>query len=254
MRKRVAVVCAALVVSVFGLPGLAQEKPGVVARIGVFKPKPGMVQQFEQGRKKHFEWHRKNNDAWSWFTWETISGPQSGTYITGTFGHNWKDFDAWEKIDAADSADANANMGPYIEQEFAKYYVILSDASRPPAGKDPSAMAQVTHFYVKVSGVEAFIAAIKEAKTALDKVNWPVHSFWYQLASGGEGPELVLVTARSSWADIQPSERTLAQALAEVYGPEKASALLDTVRKNTDHTFSELLRYRPDLSYVPAAK
>ena len=254
MRNRVAVAVALVVAASLAVPCLAQESPGVVARIGVFKPKPGMVQQFEQGRKKHFEWHRKNNDAWSWLTWETISGDESGTYITGTFGHNWKDFDAWDKIDAADTADANASMGPYIQQEFAKYYTLIPDASRPPAGKEPSAMAQVTHFYVKVSGVDAFTAAIKEAKAALDKVDWPVHSFWYQLVSGGEGPEFVLVTARSSWADLEPLKQRLDDALAQAYGAQKAIAILDAVRSNTTHTVSELLKYRPDLSYVPGTK
>jgi len=252
--KKSGVIVGAVLVSALSLPVLAQEKPGVVARIGIFKPKPGMVQQFEQGRKKHFEFHRKSNDTWAWFTWEVLTGEHAGNYVTGTFGHQWKDFDAWERLDAADTADANANMGPYLEQDLTKYYEMIPEASRPPTGNTPSPMSQVTHFYVKVSGVGAFVDALKEAKTALDKVNWPTHSFWYSLASGGEGPEYVLVTARSSWADLQSPEKTLAQALSDVYGPQKATAILDAVRSNTRYTYSELIKYRPDLSYVPAAK
>ena len=105
MRKLELSMCATVVASLLCLPALAQETPGTVARIGVFEPKPGAAAQFEQGRKKHFEFHRKENDTWSWFTWEVISGEHEGTYITGTFGHQWKDFDAWEKLDRADTAD-----------------------------------------------------------------------------------------------------------------------------------------------------
>jgi hypothetical protein len=254
MRKLETLLCASLAASVLSLPALAQENPGTIARIGMFKPKPGAVAQFEQGRKKHFEFHRKANDAWAWFTWETISGEHEGTYITGTFGHHWKDFDAWEKLEQADTADANANMGPSIETEFTAYYELIPDASRPPAGSQPSAMMQVTHFFVKPDGVEAFLGAIKDAKTALDKLDWPSHSFWYRLVSGGKGPEFVLVTARASWAEMEPATKTLSQALAEVYGPQKSVAVIQAVVGNTSHTYSELIRYRPDLSYIPAAK
>jgi hypothetical protein len=233
---------------------LAQDKPGTIARVGVFEPKPGTAQQFEQARKKHFEFHRKNNDSWAWFTWEVISGEHTGRYVTGTFGHHWKDFDAWDKLEKADSADADATMGPYIQAEFPRYYAYLPDASHPPEGKEPTSFAQVTHFYVKLSGVQAFMAAIKEAKQGLDKVNWPVRTFWYQMVTGGEGPEFVLVVARSSWADFEPGTKTLDEALAEVYGPQKAIAVVGAVRDNTRYTYSELLRYRPDLSYIPATK
>jgi hypothetical protein len=254
MRKLEMSMCATVVASVLALPALAQEKPGTVARIGIFKPKPGAAAQYEQGRKKHFDFHRKVNDTWSWFTWQTISGEHEGTYLTGTFGHQWKDFDAWEKLDQADTADGNANMGPSLESEFAAYYEMIPDASRPAGGKEPSPMVQVTHFFVKPAGVEAFVAALKEAKTALDKADWPTHSSWYRLVSGGEGPEFVLATSRASWADMEPSAKTLAQTLAEVYGPQKAVAVIQAVVGNTSHTYSELLRYRPDLSYIPAAK
>jgi hypothetical protein len=233
---------------------LAQEKPGVIARVGFFEPKPGAAQQFEQARKKHFEFHRKNNDSWSWLTWQVVTGEHTGTYITGTFGHHWKDFDAFEKLDKADTADADATMGPYVQAEFPRYFAFIPEASRPPEGNQPTAFSQVTHFYVKPSGVGAFLAAIKEGKQALDKVNWPVHAFWYQLVSGGEGPQFVLVVARASWAEFEPQGKGLPAAFAEVYGPEKATALVNAVSDNTRYTYSELLRYRPDLSYIPAMK
>lgn len=42
----------------------------------------------------------------------------------------------------------------------------------------------------------AFTDALKAAKTALDEIDWPVHSGWYRLASGGEGPQFVLAVER----------------------------------------------------------
>jgi len=252
--RRIGVAVATAVATLASGFVLAQEKPGTIGRVGFFVPKPGAAQQFEQARKKHFEFHRKSNDQWAWFTWQVVTGEHTGTYITGTFGHHWKDFDAYEKLDKADTADADATMGPFVQSEFPRYFAYIPEASRPPEGKEPTPFSQVTHFYLKPSGVPGFLAAIKEAKLALDKVEWPIRSSWYQLVSGGEGPQFVLVTARSSWADFEPGAKTLDQALAEMYGPQKATTLMDAVRDNTRYTFSELLRYRPDLSYIPAMK
>jgi hypothetical protein len=253
MRKAGFAVATAVATLAAGLL-LAQEKPGVIARVGFFAPKPGMGQQFEQARKKHFEWHRNSNDSWAWYTWQVISGEHEGSYITGTFGHHWKDFDAWERLEQGDSENANATMGPFVQSEFTGYYAFIPAASSPMADTGPTKFSQVIHFYVKPSGVGPFRAAIKDGEAALAKVNWPVHANWYELVSGGEGPEFVLAVARNSWADFEPRGKTLADAFAEVYGPEKATAMLDAVRNNTRYTYSELLRYRPDLSYIPAMK
>ncbi len=252
MRRSTSVV-ALVVASVLACPVLAQEMAGTVARVGVFTPKPGMTRQFEQGRKKHMEWHRRNNDPSAWFTWEVISGENEGAYVTGTFGHQWKDFDAWEKLDAADTEDANANMGPYLQAESTSYFVLIPEASRPPAGNEPSAMVQVTHFFVKPEKVDAFVGAIIEAKVALDKVNSPRHVFWYRMVTGGEGPHFVLALPRANWADME-SQGPPVRELTEAYGPQKAVAIVHAVLGNTTRFYSELLRFRPDLSYVPTKK
>jgi hypothetical protein len=52
-----------------------------------------MSQQYEAGRKKHMAWHKSQNDPWSWHKWEVLTGPNTGSYVVGTFGHNWKDME-----------------------------------------------------------------------------------------------------------------------------------------------------------------
>jgi len=34
----------------------------------------GMAQQYEEGRERHMDWHRKQGDTWTWDTWQVETG------------------------------------------------------------------------------------------------------------------------------------------------------------------------------------
>src|SRR5678815_1889883 len=104
-----------------GSMGVAQQSSnapqGTLAEIHINKVKPGMTRKYEEGRKKHMMWHHKQKDAWSWYTWEIVTGENTGAYVIGTFGHNWSDLDGRAKFEAEDSVDAIAHMGATLESE-----------------------------------------------------------------------------------------------------------------------------------------
>src|SRR5947207_15576673 len=91
---------------------LAQAPKTNVCEIHVNKVKPGMTQQYEQGRAKHMAWHKSQNDTWSWETYEITTGENTGNYLIGSCGHDWKDFDARDKFNVADGQNAQTPMGP----------------------------------------------------------------------------------------------------------------------------------------------
>src|SRR5262249_39421430 len=82
----------------------------------------------------------------------------------------------------------------------------------------------------------------------------PGPSGWFQLVNGGEGPLFILVGGRPSWEAFAPNEKTLDAMMEEAYGKEQGAAILASGRKAIRSTRTETLKYRPDLSYVPAAK
>jgi hypothetical protein len=49
-----------------------------------------MTQQYEAGRKKHMAWHKSQKDTWSWYAWEVVTGENTGSYVIGTFEHNFE--------------------------------------------------------------------------------------------------------------------------------------------------------------------
>jgi len=244
-------VVVALAVAALGVPVFAQEKPGDVAIVYTAKPKPGGWSQLEGALKKHFGWHRAQKDTFAWMVWQVISGDNIGDFTVATLGHNWKDLDARAKFDQADEADFMPNVLPYIDKMSLHYMAMIAEASRPSGSQQPPAMLQVTHYFVNPSGIVRFNDALKEIKAVLDKADYPVHSSWYRLVNGGEGPQYVLVVERNSWAELEPMPKTLEQTIADATSPSKAVELMSAIRDSTRHVYSDMLQYRADLSYMP---
>jgi hypothetical protein len=246
---------AAVLCSALALPAVAQMPSGRVAQVFVNVPKPGMGSQYEEGRKKHMAWHTSQKDAFTWYTWEVLTGDGTGNYVVGTFGHEWKDFDGRDTFEAADGADAAANMGAAEASSQQSFYLYRPDMSRTDAAaQGPAKLASVTFFRLKPEGVNDFTSGVIKAKAAQDKVNWPGHSEWYQLANGGEGPTFVLSQPRANWAAFQAPDKTLDVVMEEAYGKQKGAAILATLRKAIRSSYSQIIRFRPDLSYVPKSK
>jgi len=233
------------------LPVMAQS--GKVVEIHNNRVKPGMIQQYESGRKKHMAWHKAQKDAWSWYTWEVVTGKFTGSYVVGTFQHQWKDFDGREKFNQADSADAMSSMGASLAGEEMSYYTFRDDMSMAPEMFPPAApLLSVTHYMLAPAGTNDFVEAVKKINEALKKTNTPQPgpSHWYQLSNGGESPHFVSVGERAGWANFAPAtDKTLDAIMTEAYGAEGAT-ILAAARKAIQSIYTEALHYRPDLSYV----
>ena len=243
---------AALLALSLAVPAAAQPA-GDVAIINTHTPKPGSTEKYEAARKKHMAWHKTQKDPWTWLTWEVVSGEASGTYYTASFDHAWKDFDAQEKFEKADTADFAKGIGPTIAHDFTSYYVRRGDLSlTAPSAGPPSAYSVLTFFLLKPEGVNDFLDAVKKINEGIKKTNYRQQgpSAWYQLVNGGEGPMYVLAGGRENWAAFAPNEKTLDQMMEEAFGKDQGAAILNKGRNAIRSSRTETIKYRPDLSYV----
>lgn len=257
MRRLAYLACTLLIATVC----LAQTAPTApaqtpnnpVGEIHITMPKPGMTAQYEQARKTHMNFHRAQKDPWSWHTWEIVTGPNTGSYVTGSFGHRWTEFEAREKFAATDRADADRTMVPTTASATMSYAILRTDLSRNPEIPTTMArMATATHYWLDPVDVPAFVEALKRINAGVDKVKYPMKpSRWYQ-ATSGEVPHFVLITDRATWADMEPQERTLDEAMAEAYGQQDGQTLMTSFRRGIKRVVNELMVYRPDLSYIAA--
>ena len=182
------------------------------------------------------------------------TGPNTGSYLISSCGHAWKDFDGREKFNQADAANATATMGNTLADQTMAYYVLRADMSDKPTDSNPPYLS-VTFFHVKPEGAEDFRSTVKQVNEAFGKTSTPKFpGYWYSLANGGSGPEMVLVQERKSMAEMAgPSPKTLDQMMKEAYGDQGAS-MMTTIRKAYYNSDSELLQYRSDLSYTAPSK
>ena len=253
MSKRNVAVLLALFIAV---PALAQTSSGDVAVINTHTPKPGSTGKYEAARKQHMAWHKAQKDPWTWFTWEVVSGEESGTYYTASFGHAWKDFDVQEKFEKADTADFDKGIGSTLGRSFQSYYLRRPDLSLTAASAaPPTPYSFLTFFLLKSEGVNDFLDAVKKINEGIKKTSYrvPGPSAWYQLVNGGEGPMYVLAGGRDNWAAFAPNEKTLDQMMEEAFGKDQGAAILAKGRNAIRSSRTETIKYRPDLSYIAPA-
>lgn len=243
------------------MPAVAQSNSKNIARVYTITAKPGEAQQWEAAFKKLEAWEHQQNLPGTLYVWSVISGENFGDYVLGTFGHDWADFDTMqargEKVGVG--KEIQATVAPYTESVKISYYAFQPDlaATPPNPNEPPTPMSHVTFFTLKVGGMEPVMNAIKQADAAIKKTHWPGAENpggWYVLVDGGEAPQIVLSGGLKNWADLQAPSTSLAEVLTQVYGKAGAQTLEHTFNSHVRSIRSELIRYRPDLSYNAPAK
>ena len=244
----------------------AQSMPDVaVAQVFIDVPDNNRKSDFEQGMSKHLAWLKANHEVWTWLTWEILTGKDSGKYLVGTFGHKWEDFDSHEAFSSAADVSFKKSVGTAMSSSSCTFYVLRPDLSLSAEPGAPSKFKQLNIFDVRPEGAREFSQSIRKMNAALKQTNFVSESFlspnsagghsrWYFMTNGGEGPQYVLATDRNSYSDFKPVETSLDDVMEQIYGKDQGDSIMTNVRKTFVHVYSELLRFRPDLSYRPAAQ
>ncbi len=225
----------------------AVAQQGTISQSFLLTVRLANVAQFEEAYLQHVEWHRQQSDTWTWDMWSTVTG-DLGTYIVIKDGHTWADFDAPPVDPVADGADAMAQFGSLVESVTGGFARLMTDVSRPAAGRMP--LAHVIDFEVKEGMDDDFLQAVRKFTEAAEQVNWTEHSVWLASVSGTEG-DYILVLQHENWASFAPSEMSAEAVMEEAFGKQEATALWDMFFNAVESTSGRIWTYRPDLSYTP---
>lgn len=235
------------------LPVLAQQKPGTIASLEFQTPKNGMVKQYEEGRKQKAEWHKQQKDPLPLMVWETLSGEHTGTYVVGRLGQHWADFDKPAVPEQADLDEFNKVIGAYVQSLVTRYYAYLPKISNPGNATAPAKFAEVVTFHVHSGKGSDFRSAIDRIYEAAQKTKWPPNFEWYALANGGPSGTYVLVLPRANWADFEdkPDVKPFRDMLKDAFGQSEADSIIKRLDSSIESETSEIVQFRPDLSYLP---
>lgn len=234
---------------------VGQEKPGPIAGLEFQRVKNGMVPQYEAGRKQKLGWHKQQNDPDPLLVWETLTGEDTGVYIVGRFGLHWADMDKPPVSDEADMAEYQKVVAGYVESLTARYYEFLPKVSNPRGNEMmPTKFSEILTFEVKYGKESDFRSAIDRIHEAAQKTKWQPHFEWYQLYSGGRTGTFVLALPRENWADFadKPEVKPFREMLKEAFGQAEADSIVDRIDHSVEKETSDIIKFRPDLSYLPS--
>ncbi len=233
----------------------AQTTPGTIAALESQTPKNGMTQQYEQGRKQKADWHKQQKDPQPLYVYETMSGDSTGTYVVGRFDQHWADFDKPPIPDSADTDEYNKVIGSYVQSLTDRYYEFMPKVSNPDnSSAGPAAYYEVVTFRVHRSKIGAFQGALARLIEAVQKTKWPIHYEFYELVNGGFDGTFVLAEPHANWADFaeKPDVKPFREMLKDAFGQNEADSVYDRLENSIESEYSEILKFRQDLSYIPA--
>lgn len=215
------------------LPVMGSAQNRNLGQFVTWKPKPGMEKQFEEGYKRHLEWHKNANDPWFWYGWYFISGPRTGQFMDASLDHSLADFD--DPVDAAgDRADNEKNTMPYADVTSAmKLYAVTSLSHPGLYGIRAKYMKMIT---LQVLNDYSANWRIRNLKNRLENKEQLKFFITYKTFDGGRLDNWYILIGADSWEDFEPAI-------------DAGERLMDSAvfRSIT----SETLHYRNDLSYLP---
>ena len=201
---------------------------GPYARISVLRPRDGDTVDFEAGYIRHLDWHRQNNDSWSWYGWTVWAGERQRWFVYATFGHSASSLDS-AVAPAEDERDNVLNVVPHAEFAGNALYEYLPGLSRGTGEPSATARLELTTVDLVPGAAQAFEAALSPGQSALQG-----ETLWYRMVAGGAAPRYVRLRPRPS--------------LSTVLDGRSEQALSDAVNRLIVRTSVEILTLRRTLS------
>jgi hypothetical protein len=183
---------------------------GPYARISVLRPHDGDTVDFEAGYIRHLDWHRQNNDSWSWFGWTVWAGERQRALIYATFGHSAAELD--NPVSPADDEKDNiVNVTPHGHFAGSALYEFLPALSRGDAEPQPLPRVELMTVDVEAGTEAEFEKAIAAEQSRLQH-----ETLWFRMIAGGPSPRYLRMRPRASLSALLAEPQPLPVAGARV--------------------------------------
>jgi len=251
MRVRFAT-CIVILICCFGPSARTQQTPDV-AYIETVRVKPGENEKFETTLKRHWGWHEKQRETWSYLVWAVDTGKNDGAYKIVSFDHTWKEVDESNAL-VAGTPPPEEDPEPYQQTVQESYYRYRPELSIGSPAK-PLPVACVNQIVLKPEAVQDFEMALRRIKRLLPSTDGaPVLSAqWYELVTGGDQPEFLLIEEHRDWASFH-GDGELEALKKGNHGNEIPEEVVKSFWNSVGSIYSETWHYRSDLSRLIAGK
>ncbi len=230
---------------------LAAQVRGNIVWAEYQMPRPARKAQYEEARKEKVKWHTEKNGSLPLYVWEIMSGDRTGQYLVATTAKDWEAFDS-SPLSVQESKDRF--METYkmdVVRVRAFFMDHLPDVSRDYEGENQAPLTVLRYYKVVYGKWGDFYNLLRKFNEAAEYGDWPVRYSWFAVNNGAEEPMFVEATPKQNWADMAPPKKAPLQLAMELYGPEDTISMTRLMSEIVESENSEVLRFRPDLSYEP---
>jgi len=216
--------------------------------------KPGEVEKYETTLKRHWTWHEKQGETWSYFVWLVDTGKNEGAYQIASFGHSWKEVDESNAL-VAGTPGPEEDPEPYEQAVEESYYRYRPDLSIGSPMQQPLPVASVSRILVKPEAVQDFEVALQRIKRVLPTADRSVSmsAQWYELVTGGDCPQFLLIEERPNWDGVDENGE-LDALNREIEKTKISEETVKTFWSSVRTIYAETWHYRADLSRLRKSK
>jgi hypothetical protein len=251
MRRSVFVL-AVVILSLAATNRIVCAQSASAARLVSFNAKPGSRVQLETAIKQQMDARREQKDPWRWLTWEYLSG-EVPRYCVATFGHEWAEFDRAPADGRAEESGGAAAAALSSEPPRVQYFEHLEEVSDFGTQTDTPTMAEISLFQLHYGRKAQFCAALREFHEALSRAGSGQRYEWFELRSGGDTPQFMLLVPRVNWEAFDLRADLLQECLEKAMGKRKANKVFEQFTAAVKSHQRSAVRLRPDLSLLPSS-
>ena len=239
---------AILTISLIAISRLVFAEGSSMARLVFFDGKSGSKASLEEAIKKQTALRAEEKNQWRWLTWEYASG-EVPRYCVATFGHAWADFDHPPAGGQADSlADAASMLSP--TPPVVQYFEHLEEVSDFGTQTNTPTLVEISIFQLHYGKTSQFYAALREFHEALSRGGSVERHEWFELRSGGDVPQFMLMLPRTNWEAVDTGADLLLKRLEDSLGKKKADQLFEQFTSSVKSHQRTMAQLRPDLSLL----
>ncbi|MGD2070214.1 MAG: hypothetical protein PVI57_16180, partial [Gemmatimonadota bacterium] len=236
-----------------GTTGTRAASSGEAAFLFAYRARPGMRDAFDEGYRRHLEWHAEHADPFVWYGWDVVTGPDVGLFVDGTFGPSPEEFDR-RVAPVEDAADFAATAGSFAEPLWRRIYRVRSDlgTTRYLEEREPTRFTRSIRYEVRPGSRDAFEELLgvlaDRARAAGATDSGPAWST-YELLDGGDGPGYLLLVPANGIASVGAGGPV---GWLERMAAGDARRVRDTLGEAVVRASSALWVLRSDLTLIPA--
>jgi len=235
----------------FLLPNLSAQVKGNIVWAEYQKPDPVRKAQYEAARKEKLKWHRDKNDPLPLYVWEVVSGERTGQYLVAVSVKDWEVFDSTPVSIEENKKRFMETFKTEVMGVRTFFMDHLVEVSRNPDMETPAPMTILRYYKVAYGKWGDFYNLLRKFREAAEVGEWPVRYSWFSVNNGAEEPMFVEAIPKKNWADMSPPAKAPLQLAMDLFGPEETISMTNLMSVIVEKEDSEILRYRPDLSYIP---